>query len=104
MSETMTLLLTGITGLALGTIFFWGLWWTIRRGVSSPQPFAWFFGGLVIRMSIVLVGFYFVSNGHWERLLVCLLGFVAARIVVTQKIRQLEQNFIRCDRETSHAP
>ena len=52
--------------------FFGGLWWTVRKGVSSRQPALWFFGSLLLRMSIALAGFYFVSGGHWERLLACL--------------------------------
>ena len=38
-------------------------------------------------MSIVLAGFYFVGRGHWERLLVCLLGFVIARFIVMRLTR-----------------
>ena len=68
-----------VAGVLLGAVFFGGLWWTVRKGVSSKRPALWFFGSLLLRMSIALAGFYFVSGGHWERLLVCLLGFVVAR-------------------------
>ena len=76
-----------VVGAALGASFFGGLWWTVRKGVSSPQPALWFLGSMLARMSIVLVGFYFISRGHWERLLPCLLGFVMARLVVTRLTR-----------------
>ena len=79
---TLVLALALRAGL-LGAIFFGGLWWTVRKGVSSKQPALWFFGSLLLRMSIALAGFYFVARGHWERLLLCLLGFVMARLVVT---------------------
>ncbi len=82
MHEASMLLLSCVAGGLLGAIFFGGLWWTVRKGVSSKQPALWFFGSLPLRMSIALVGFYFVSNGHWERLLACLLGFVIAHIAV----------------------
>ena len=39
------------------------------QGVSSQRPALWFFGSLLLRTSIALAGFYFVSGGHWERLL-----------------------------------
>ena len=84
MNEILTLTLALVAGLLLGAIFFGGLWWTVRKGVSSRQPALWFFGSLLLRMSIALAGFYFVSSGHWERLLVCLLGFVTARFIVTR--------------------
>jgi F1F0 ATPase subunit 2 len=83
MNETLTLMLAWVTGVILGAIFFGGLWWSIRKGVLSKQPALWFSGSLLLRMSIVLVGFYFVARGHWQRLLLCLLGFVMARLIVT---------------------
>jgi F1F0 ATPase subunit 2 len=82
MNETLSLVLA-LAGVLLGAIFFGGLWWTVRKGISSKQPALWFFGSLLLRTSIALVGFYFIARGHWERLLVCLLGFVMARLIVT---------------------
>jgi len=84
MNETLSLTPALVTGLLLGVMFFGGLWWTVRKALSSKHPALWFFGSLLLRMSITLAGFYFVSNGHWERLLVCLLGFVMARLIVTR--------------------
>jgi F1F0 ATPase subunit 2 len=83
MNETLSLVLAWLTGILLGVIFFGGLWWTIRKGVSSKIPALWFMGSSLLRTAIVLAGFYFVSGGQWVRLLVCLLGFVMARLVVT---------------------
>ena len=104
MNETLTLVLAWVAGRLLGAIFFGGLWWTVRKGVSSKQPALWFFGSLLLRMSIALAGFYFVSGGHWERLLVCLLGFVMARLVVTWLTRPSGENQTRPAQEASHAP
>jgi F1F0 ATPase subunit 2 len=84
MNEALSLAPAMVTGVLLGGMFFGGLWWTVRKGVSFKQPALWFFGSLLLRMSIALAGFYFVSGGHWERLLVCLLGFVLARLIVTR--------------------
>ncbi|MGA8089256.1 MAG: ATP synthase subunit I, partial [Terracidiphilus sp.] len=83
MNDTLMLILAWAVGVWLGAIFFGGLWWTVRKGVSSKNPALWFFGSLLLRMSIALAGFYFFSGGDWERLLLCLLGFVVARLVVT---------------------
>ncbi len=70
-------------GLLLGAFFFGGLWWTVIRAVSSQRPALWFFGSILLRMSITLVGFYFVGGENWKRWLLCLLGFVLARFAVT---------------------
>jgi F1F0 ATPase subunit 2 len=91
MSDLLALVLASIAGLLLGAIFFGGLYLTVRQGVSSQSPALWFFGSLVARMGIALAGFYFVSDGSWQRLVACLLGFVVARLVVTWLTRPAGQ-------------
>jgi F1F0 ATPase subunit 2 len=104
MNEAVMLVLSGVAGLVLGTIFFGGLWWTVRQGVSSPRPALWFFASLLLRMFITLTGFYFVGRGHWERLVICLLGFVVARFVVTWLTRPPRENQNHPTQEARHAP
>ena len=80
MNEILNLVLNLVTGILLGAIFFGGLWWTVQKVVSSKRSALWVFCSLLLRMSIALAGFYFVAQGHWERLLMCFLGFVVARL------------------------
>jgi len=87
MSEAPVFIASTLAGVLLGIVFFGGLWWTIRRGVLSRHPAAWFFGSLLLRMAAVLACFYFVSGRDWRRLLACLLGFLLARILVTRLTR-----------------
>lgn len=103
MNETVTLVLVLMTGVLLGTMFFGGLWWTVRKVVSSKRPASWLLGSLMLRTSITLAGFYFIARGHWERLLVCLVGFVVARLIVTRLTRAAEKP-TRLAQEASHAP
>lgn len=103
MNETLRLVPALVTGVLLGAIFFGGLWWTVRKGVSSQRPALWFFGSLLLRMSVVLAGFYFVSDGHWQRLLVCLLGFVTARLIVTRLTRPPVEPGNASAKEVCHA-
>ena len=87
MTETLGLMLALVTGMSLGAMFFGGLWWTVQKGVSSKQPALWFLGSLLLRTCLALTGFYFVARGNWVRLPVCLVGFVAARLIVTRYTR-----------------
>ena len=103
MNETLALVLSGGAGLVLGATFFGGLWWTVNKGVSSQRPALWFFGSFLVRMSITLTGFYFIGRGNWERLLVCLLGFLTARVMVTWMTRPSRTDRIRRAQEVSHA-
>jgi F1F0 ATPase subunit 2 len=102
MHETVTFVLAWAMGLLLGAIFFGGLWWTIRKGLSSNRSALWFLGSLLLRTSVALAGFYVVAGGHWERLLACVLGFVMSRLFVTWLTRTTEQPSCLA-RKTSHA-
>ena len=104
MNETLALVLAWGAGGLLGAIFFGGLWWTVRRGLASKRPALWFLGSLLLRTSLVLAGFYVVSGGHWERLVVCLIGFVVARLIVTRLIGPATEQDHAPAKEPSHAP
>ena len=103
MNDTLSLMLALVAGVSLGGMFFGGLWWTVQKGVSSKRCALWFFGSLLLRTSIALAGFYFIGHGHWERLLVCLLGFVIARLIVTRLTRAAEKPTYSAQ-GASHAP
>jgi F1F0 ATPase subunit 2 len=87
MNDAPMLILASIAGVGLGAMFFGGLWWTLRRAMASQQPALWFAASLLLRMSLTLVGFYFVSAGHWQRILACLLGFAISRVAITRLTR-----------------
>jgi F1F0 ATPase subunit 2 len=104
MNETLALALAWVAGGALGAIFFGGLWWTVRQGVASKQPALWFFGSMLLRMSLTLAGFYLVGRGNWKRLVLCLLGFVMARLMVMWLTRPSAESQTHPWKEASHAP
>ncbi|MBE0614628.1 MAG: ATP synthase subunit I [Burkholderiales bacterium] len=92
MNDALTLAFALAAGAALGAMFYGGLWWTVRRGVSSRRPALLFLASLALRMGLALAGFYIVSGGDWQRLLLCLLGFALARVAVIRLTRPSEEN------------
>ena len=104
MSDILPIAGAPLVGALLGALFFGGLWWTVQKGVSSKWSALWFFGSLLLRMSIALAGFYFIARDHWEKLPVCLLGFVMARLIVTWMTRLPRENQTHQAQEVSHAP
>lgn len=104
MNEPLSLASALVTGVLLGAMFLGGLWWTVCQGLSSKRVARWFLGSLLLRMGVVLAGFYLVSGGHWEQLLLCLLGFVMARLVVTWLMQPSRENRPPQALEGSHAP
>jgi F1F0 ATPase subunit 2 len=103
MNDTFRLMVALVTGLLLGAMFFGGLWWTVQKSVSSKRPALWFVGSLLVRTSIVVAGFYFIARGHWQRLIVCLIGFVVARLIVTRLTQSTEKPTYLVQK-VSHAP
>ena len=91
MNEILPLLLAWITGGLLGVNFFGGLWLTVRHCVSSQHPALWIFASLLLRMAITLTGFYWVANGDWQRLMLCLLGFIMMRFIVMRLTQSLDR-------------
>lgn len=104
MSEMMIGVLALLVGLLLGAIFFGGLWWTVRKCLASKRPMLWLLSSLLLRTSITMVGFYVVADGHWQRMLLCLLGFIMARLIVTRLTRASTEAQTGSVTETSHAP
>jgi F1F0 ATPase subunit 2 len=98
MNEVLGLLPAVFIGIALGVLFFGGLWFTVRKGLDSKNATLIFMGSLVVRMVIVLLGFYYVGADNWQKMMACLGGFLIARIVitrVTKKDRQTKPTIIK---------
>lgn len=88
MSEALSLLLSWISGTVLGFFYFGGLWLTVQKVVQSSHPALWMMGSLIFRTAIVLLGFYFVTNGDLYRLLICLMSFVTSRFFILRITRE----------------
>jgi F1F0 ATPase subunit 2 len=82
MTETAGVLTAALAGALLGLVFFGGLWWTVRRALSSAQTALWFSGSFLLRTAIVLMGIYVVSRGDWRRMAACMAGFLLARAII----------------------
>jgi F1F0 ATPase subunit 2 len=83
MREASILAFALLAGILLGTIFYGGLWWTIRRSASSKNLGAWLVGGFLLRATMAVSSFYLVARDDWRSLAACLLGFLIGRIAVT---------------------
>lgn len=84
MNDLVPLLIALPGGMLLGVLFYGGLWFTVRHGLSSAYAGLWFTASFLLRMAAVLSGFYFIAAGRWEKLFFCLAGFMLARVLVTR--------------------
>ena len=74
-------------GLVLGALFFGGLWWTVRRGLTVANPALWFGLSALIRVAITVLGLYYIARSGWPSLLACLCGLLIARVAVMRLTR-----------------
>lgn len=73
-------------GILLGMFYFLGLWWTVIRLPKFRRPLALSISSLLVRTGLVLVGFYFIAReGHWERIIASLVGFILARFFLVRR-------------------
>lgn len=91
-----------IAGIALGIIFFGGLWLTVRKMVHSKKPAFWLIVSFFLRVGVTLVGFYFAGAGNLQRLLICLVGFIVARFVVVHYTKATDSKSFQIQKEVSH--
>ncbi len=84
MSEIISLLPAFFAGIILGVIFFGGLWLTVSHGLRAKKSIVIFVGSFMVRMVIILLGFYYVGANDWRKMLVCLSGFLIARFLITR--------------------
>jgi F1F0 ATPase subunit 2 len=99
MNETLHFVLALVLGLALGIVFFGGLWLTVKKTVAAKMPALWILGSFIFRVGITMIGFYYVSMGNWQRLIICLLGFTVSRYIVIRLTRSGVENNLRLKKE-----
>jgi len=92
MNEFLYMVLVFIAGMALGTLFFGGLWITVKKAVAATIPAVWIFASFFFRIIITLIGFYFVSAGDWKKFLVCVAGFIVARTLILHFTKSIAEN------------
>lgn len=95
MNNFFVLAITLIAGFATGVFFFGGLWFTVQKGMIAKITALWFVISFMIRVAVTLIAFYYAGGGVWQRLLLCLAGFLIARIVVTKYTRNKQLKTVK---------
>jgi len=91
--NVLYLLMAFLVGMGTGIAYFGGLWWTVRQLPLVRQPALLTLGSFLVRTGISLTAFYLASGGHWERILICLLGFMIIRGFLVRRIQHASARF-----------
>jgi F1F0 ATPase subunit 2 len=86
MTDILRLFVSFAGGVGLGVFFFGGLWWTIRRAKTAPNPMLLLLGSFIARAVLTLAGFYVLSGGRWEQIVVAILGFLVTRFLTVRQL------------------
>ena len=85
-SLPLQFVLSALAGMLLAFGFFAGLWWTVNRILTSPSPHLLVGGSFLIRMAIVLMGFWYIAREGWQQLLVAAGSFLLMRFLLIKRL------------------
>ena len=75
-----------LTGIALGLVFFHGLWLTVNGLDRARRPALRLLASMLIRFGLTLLVFYLLArHGDWSQLLAAAIGFGGARLVMVHR-------------------
>lgn len=77
-----------VAGFALGTFFFWTLWWTSRRVLHARSPALLLGISFVVRMAVLIGGIWFVTRGRLLEAVISVIGVLIARSLVLGAVRR----------------
>ncbi|MFT6270941.1 MAG: F1F0 ATPase subunit 2 [Alphaproteobacteria bacterium] len=102
MATYSSLLIALIEGTLLGCAFFYILWLSAKKILSSKFAISWFIGSWLARMVFALCGFYLIAMGNWQLLLASLCGFIIGRALISRLIdvkTQARKTYLRTPTE-----
>ncbi|NLB20334.1 MAG: ATP synthase subunit I [Clostridium sp.] len=86
------MILAFIGGILLGIFFFGGLYLTVERMQKVKHPALFMIFSLLLRMAILLLGFFLLMNNQYQNLLAALVGVIVSRFFLIRKLGQTQKN------------
>lgn len=84
-----------ITGIGFGIIFFGGLQYTVKYITKVRNPALLMSGSLIIRMAVLVFGFYYIRDGSYLNMPVALMGVILVRVIMTRLSKRQGASMIR---------
>jgi len=84
-----------LAGMALGAFFYFGLWLTVRALLATRHPVLLTLSSFWARTLVVLAGFLYLMQGHWQYAVACVTGFLVGRAAVSIPLRVREAG-VKC--------
>ncbi|HRQ40485.1 MAG TPA: ATP synthase subunit I [Chloroflexota bacterium] len=79
------LLLSFFVGGVAGSLYFGGLWYTVRQLPTTNRPALLLIGSFLLRLVLLLATLYLLTSAHWSYLLSALVGLLLARTLLIRR-------------------
>lgn len=86
MPTPLSFVLILLAGLGLGVVFYGGLWLTVRALPKSRHATLLVLLSFWGRTGVVIAGLIMAMDASWQKALVCLMGFTAARVLLARLV------------------
>jgi F1F0 ATPase subunit 2 len=73
-------------GMALGALYFAGLWHTVNRLPDAGEPLRLLLLSFLIRASVAVAGLGLAMDGRPDRLIAALVGFIVMREILVRRL------------------
>lgn len=84
-----------LIGLVLGMIYFGGLYYSTHKFNKVKRPALFMILSFTIRMSILIIGFYYLTKTDYKNVLIGLLGVILIRIIMVFRVKELSSKSIQ---------
>lgn len=86
MPQPITMAVLLLAGMALGVMFFGGLWLTVRALPTTKYPTALAVASFWGRTALIVGAFVYFFSRDWQSVVVGLIGFIAARLLLARRV------------------
>ena len=74
-------------GVVFGALYFVALWAVVQRLRDARRPVLLLVGSTVFRLALLFVAWLWVSDGRWDGLIACVVGFLLVRFGAIHLVR-----------------
>ena len=78
-----------LAGMGFGLFYFSGLWLTLRKLANRRSWTIWLGISFILRLAVVLCGFFLLMQENWIRLVVLTMGFLVTRTLMIKRINKI---------------
>lgn len=83
-----------LIGLILGIIYFGGLYYSTKKFTKVKRPALFMVLSFIIRMGILVVGFYYLTKTDYKNVLIALVGVILTRFIIIFKVKDPKSNSV----------